>query len=66
MAGPDPLLLIGDAVAYAKVSDSTIRRSYRLPEDHPHRLLAIKHLGQIKIRQSWLDDWIARTAEDAA
>lgn len=66
MTEPDPLLLIPDAAAFANVSDSTLRRHYRLPEAHPHHLKAIKHFGQIKIRQSWLDDWIARTADDAA
>lgn len=63
---PDPLLLVDDAASAAHVSDSTIRRHYRLPESHPHHLKAIKHFGQIKIRRSWLDDWIDRTADDAA
>ena len=61
----DPLLTLPDAATYAAVSITTLRKHYGLAETNPRHLQAIKHYGQIKIRQSWLDDWINRTADAA-
>jgi hypothetical protein len=59
-------LTIPQAVAYTKASESTLRRHFRLPENHPKHLKALKHFGAVKFRQDWLDDWIERTSTDAA
>ena len=62
----DPLLTLPEAVKYTASSESTLRRHYTKPEADPHHLDAIKHFGHVKFRQSALDDWINRTAGDAA
>lgn len=62
----DRWLTIPQVREYANVSDSYIRRHMKLPTANPRHLQAVKQAGQIKTRVSWVDDWITRTADDAA
>ena len=64
-ATPEPWLTLAEAVTYSHCSERTLRRAYQLPEGHPGRLRAVKHLGSIKLRPSWIDEWITRTTKAA-
>lgn len=63
----DPWLTLAEAVTYTGgTSERQLRKCYRLPESHPEHLKAVKHMRKfVKIRRSWLDDWMNRTSEAA-
>ncbi len=63
MPTPDPWMTLPQAVSHSNVSERELRRHYSKPESDPAHLKAVKQLGKIKIRQSWLDDWMTRTSE---